>query len=51
VTAIDAVAPATVSTEASAPAFSLPAQDGQIVDLARLTAASDVALVFYRGHW
>jgi peroxiredoxin len=51
VTAIDAAAPATTSTAAPAPAFALPSQDGQIVDLARLTAASNVALVFYRGHW
>jgi peroxiredoxin len=51
VTAINAASPPQVSTATPAPSFALSAQDGQIIDLAQLTAASNVALVFYRGHW
>ena len=44
-------APATATTD-RAPAFTLPShQPGSTVNLATTLAASDVVLVFYRGHW
>jgi hypothetical protein len=42
---------ATVSTDAAAPAFALPAQDGRTVSLANELAHGPVVLVFYRGYW
>lgn len=41
-----------ISARDLAPGFTLPAhQPGTSVNLAASLAASDVVLVFYRGHW
>jgi hypothetical protein len=42
---------ATVTTDATAPAFALPSQDGHVVSLASELAHGPVVLVFYRGYW
>lgn len=44
-------APPTISTRDHAPAFTLPSHEGRTVELSTALAASDVVLVFYRGHW
>lgn len=51
VTGLHVTTPAAIATEASAPAFALPAQDGRIVSLASELAHGPVVLVFYRGSW
>jgi hypothetical protein len=42
---------ATVTSDSTAPAFALPAQDGRVVSLASELAHGPVVLVFYRGYW
>ena len=42
--------PASLATD-TAPAFTLPAQDGHAVSLASELAHGPVVLVFYRGYW
>jgi len=49
VTALHVTSSAPVTAEA--PAFALPAQDGQRVALADALAHGPVVLVFYRGFW
>ncbi len=44
-------APPTIAASEPAPAFALPSHEGKRVELATTLAASDVVLVFYRGHW
>ncbi len=44
-------APPTIAARDRAPAFALPSHEGRTVELASTLAASDVVLVFYRGHW
>lgn len=44
-------APPTIAARDHAPAFTLPSHQGKPVELATTLAASDVVLVFYRGHW
>jgi hypothetical protein len=45
-------APPVIAASGRAPAFTLPANHpGTTVSLATALAASDVVLVFYRGHW
>jgi hypothetical protein len=51
VTALHVTSPATVTTDALAPAFSLAAEDGHVVSLAGELAHGPVVLVFYRGYW
>ena len=41
----------TVATDAIAPDFALPAQDGRVVSLEDELAHGPVVLVFYRGYW
>jgi len=40
-----------VASEAIAPEFTLPDQDGNVTSLAGMRANGPVVLVFYRGHW
>ena len=52
VTSLSPKAPPAIAASARAPGFTLPAsKPGTNVDLATTLAASDVVLVFYRGHW
>jgi len=51
VTTLHVTTPASVATDAAAPAFMLPSQDGHIVSLASELAHGPVVLVFYRGSW
>ena len=44
-------APPTIAARDRAPGFALPSHEGRTVDLSTALAASDVVLVFYRGHW
>lgn len=44
-------APPVIAASDRAPAFALPSHRAEIVNLATTLAASDVVLVFYRGHW
>ena len=45
-------APPVIAASDRAPAFTLPAnRPGATVNLATALTASDVVLVFYRGHW
>lgn len=45
-------APPVIAASDRAPVFTLPANHpGATVNLATSLAASDVVLVFYRGHW
>lgn len=50
-TGLHVTTPGTLATDATAPAFALPAQDGHIVSLASELAHGPVVLVFYRGSW
>lgn len=50
-TGLHVTTPGTIATDATAPAFALPAQDGHIVSLASELAHGPVVLVFYRGSW
>jgi hypothetical protein len=51
VTALHVTTPATVSVDALAPPFALPAADGRTISLASELAHGPVVLVFYRGYW
>jgi cytochrome oxidase Cu insertion factor (SCO1/SenC/PrrC family) len=51
VTAVQVTHEATLTTHASAPDFTLTAQDGKPVALASALEHGPVALVFYRGFW
>jgi hypothetical protein len=51
VAALHVATTATVTTDAMAPGFALPAQDGRTVSLASELAHGPVVLVFYRGYW
>ena len=44
-------APPVIAASARAPGFALPSARADTVNLATTLAASDVVLVFYRGHW
>lgn len=51
ITTLHVTTQSTVTTDAIAPSFALPAQDGRVVSLADELAHGPVVLVFYRGYW
>ena len=51
VTALHVTTTATAVDGEVAPAFTLPAQDGAQVSLAKAVADGPAVLVFYRGYW
>ncbi|HVK84474.1 MAG TPA: hypothetical protein VM513_10230 [Kofleriaceae bacterium] len=51
VTGVTVTHHATLAPDATAPSFTLPAQDGTQVSLARTLEAGHAVLVFYRGFW
>jgi hypothetical protein len=51
ITALHVTDAASVADGQTAPAFTLPDQDGAALSLAGALAAGPVVLVFYRGYW
>lgn len=51
ITGLRVTTQSTVVTDAFAPDFALPGQDGRVVSLEEELAHGPVVLVFYRGYW